>query len=436
MAATPPGRDRVVDLLRAASILLVVSGHWLIATAVRVDGDLRGTNALAVLSWLRPVTWAFQVMPVFFVVGGFANLRSLRPDAPGAVDVGTFVAVRAERLLRPTVLFAAVWLPLAAVAVRISDRPRLAGDVARIAAQPLWFLAVYVLVVLVAPLQLRAHRRNAALTLAVLAGVVVGLDALRLSEVAPGPAVLNYLAVFLFAQGMGFAYAEGRLSGVPPRVALAVAGCALGVLVALTTVGPYPVSMIGLPGQRISNMSPPTFAILVLGVAQAALLLAAHRPLSVWLQRPRAWRATIIVNLAMLTIFLWHLTALITVGVALLGLGLAVPEVGTAAWWLERPLWLAGSAAVLLGIVVVASPVERLAVAAPAPGHLARRVAGALLAVAGLAGLALAGFAEPFEAGRRDLLGLRLSPVAALAALVLGWLLARSPTRGRGQRRT
>lgn len=43
---------------------------------------------------------------------------------------------------------------------------------ARIAAQPLWFLAVYVLVVLVAPVQLRAHRRNAALTLAVLAGVV------------------------------------------------------------------------------------------------------------------------------------------------------------------------------------------------------------------------------------------------------------------------
>lgn len=42
------------------------------------------------------------------------------------------------------------------------------------------------------------------------------------------------------------------------------------------------------PGQRISNISPPTFAILVLGVAQAALLLAAHRPLSAWLQRPRA----------------------------------------------------------------------------------------------------------------------------------------------------
>lgn len=138
----------------------------------------------------------------------------------------------------------------------------------------------------------------------------------------------------------------------------------------------------------------------------------------------------------MLTIFLWHLTALITVGVALLGLGLAVPEVGTAAWWLERPVWLAGSAAVLLGIVLVASPVERLAVATPAAGHPVRRVAGAFSAVAGLAGLALAGFAEPFEAGRRDLLGLRLSPVAALAALVLGWLLARSPTRGRGRRHT
>jgi len=37
-AKTPPERNRYVDLLRAVSILVVVVGHWLIATAWYVDG--------------------------------------------------------------------------------------------------------------------------------------------------------------------------------------------------------------------------------------------------------------------------------------------------------------------------------------------------------------------------------------------------------------
>ncbi|HMQ28564.1 MAG TPA: acyltransferase, partial [Acidimicrobiales bacterium] len=158
VAATPAERDRVVDFLRAASILAVVAGHWLIATVVRADdGGLRGTNALVSMPWLQGLTWLFQVMPVFFVVGGFANLRSL--ESHGGRDTGAFLAARADRLLRPTVVFAAIWLVAGPALVAWWAEPDLAADVARIAAQPLWFLAVYLLVVLAAPIQLRWHRR-------------------------------------------------------------------------------------------------------------------------------------------------------------------------------------------------------------------------------------------------------------------------------------
>lgn len=436
VAATPADRDRVVDFLRAASILAVVAGHWLIATVVRDGDDLRGTNALAAMPWLRLLTWIFQVMPVFFVVGGFANQRSL--EAGGGRDTGRFLAGRAERLLRPTLPFVVAWLVVGPLLVEVWGEPRLAADVARIAAQPLWFLAVYVLVVLAAPVQLRLHRRHGRATLACLVVVVVAFDALRLSDVAPGPAVVNYLAVFLFSQGLGFAYADGRFAAVRPRTALAVSGVALGALAALTTVGPYPVSMIGLPGQRISNMSPPTLVILVLGVAQAALLLAAHDALARWLERPRAWRATIVANLAVLTTFLWHLTALIIAGAVLLSFGLPVVEPGSAAWWLERPLWLGTAVVVLVALVLAFSPVERRAVTPPVPGHVPRRVGGALTAVMGLTGLALVGFARPFEAGHRSLLGVHPVPALAGALLLVGWLAARGPTtgataRGRGR---
>ncbi len=429
VAATPADRDRVVDLLRAASILAVVAGHWLIATVVREEGRLQGTNALASMAWLQGLTWLFQVMPVFFLVGGFANLRSL--EAHGGRDTGAFLAARADRLLRPTVVFAAIWLVVGPALVAWWSEPELAADVARIAAQPLWFLAVYLLVVLAAPIQLRWHRRAPRGTLLGLVAVVVALDAVRLSDVAPGPAVLNYLAVFLFAQGLGFLYADGRFSGVPPRRSLAAGAAAVAVLVLLTTVGPYPVSVIGLPGQRISNMSPPTVVILVLGVAQAALLLAAHDPLARWLERPRVWRVTIAANLVVLTTFLWHLTALVAGGAALLALGLPVVAPGTTDWWLERPLWLAAATAVLAGLVLALSPVERGRVPTPTPGHVARRALGMVAAFLGLAGLALAGFAHPFEAGRGDLLSLRLAPAVGVALLVGGLLSARGPAAPR-----
>lgn len=425
--ATPAERDRVVDFLRAASILAVVLGHWLIATVVEVDGELQGTNALAELDWLRPVTWVFQVMPVFFVVGGFANLRSLQADAAGHADAGGFLARRADRLLRPTLVFVAAWLAMAAWLERRADPSDLVRDITRIAAQPLWFLAVFVLVVLAAPRQLRAHRAHPALTLGGLAAVVILLDVLRLNDWLAGAAVVNYLAVFLFAQGLGFLYADGRFAAVSPRRALAVAAGALGVLLVLTTIGPYPVSMIGLPGQRISNMSPPTVCVLVLGVAQAALLLAAHRPLAGWLQRPRVWRSTIVVNVVVLTVFLWHLTAFMVAGAALLALGLPVVEVGTGTWWLQKGLTLATATVVLVAFVAAFAPVEQRTAAPRAAGHLATRALGAALAVVGLAGIALAGFDEAFEVSGRTLLGLRLSPAVAAVTLAAGWLLARSP---------
>ncbi|MEV1146482.1 acyltransferase family protein, partial [Micromonospora sp. NPDC049799] len=76
--ATPAGRERIVDLLRALAIVMVVLGHWAVAT-IGYDAAGRPTarSALPDLPWAYPLTWVAQVMPVFFLVGGFANAASL-----------------------------------------------------------------------------------------------------------------------------------------------------------------------------------------------------------------------------------------------------------------------------------------------------------------------------------------------------------------------
>src|SRR5918911_794757 len=72
-AATPAKRDRYVDFLRVASLGVVMLGHWLMAALVWRGGRLRATNILETAQAAQWLTWIFQIMPVFFVVGGFAN---------------------------------------------------------------------------------------------------------------------------------------------------------------------------------------------------------------------------------------------------------------------------------------------------------------------------------------------------------------------------
>ena len=434
---TPPERDRYVDFLRAMSILAVVGGHWLVATVQRVPGGVEVGNVLSDVPGLRPVTWVFQVMGVFFVVGGFSTRRAIEGRGglgSAAFDAGGFFASRVERLLRPTLVFLVVWLVAAQVLIATPVDGRLVHDLARIAAQPLWFLAVYLLVTLIAPAQLVLHRRAPALLVVVLPVLAATFDILRFADVAPGLAVLNYLIVFAFAQELGFHLSAGweRIRPVP---ALVACGFALGIMVVLVTVGPYPVSMVGLPGARVSNMSPPTLCILLLTTAQTALLTALRPAGRRLLARPRVWTFTVAANAGIMTIFLWHLTAAGVVGGAMNAIGW-LPEPATLGWWIAKIPWFIGCLAVLVPIVVALVGIERLpSWTASARGAVARRAFGVLLAVRGFAGFALTGFDHLLDPGGRAFLGLRLSPLADLLLVAAGYLLACGFPRSWTERR-
>jgi hypothetical protein len=65
--ATPVTRDRVVDLLRVASICVVVLWHWSLSiTHWRSDGTLTMPNPIGDVPGKWSLTWVLQVMPVLF----------------------------------------------------------------------------------------------------------------------------------------------------------------------------------------------------------------------------------------------------------------------------------------------------------------------------------------------------------------------------------
>jgi hypothetical protein len=431
-AATPPGRDRYVDLLRVASLGVVIAGHWLMAVpVVGADGGTRVTNVLALVPRLQPITWLLQVMPVFFLVGGFAHataLASIRRRGGGYPD---FARSRTARLLRPTAVFLAVWLALALGVALAGQDQGLVRVALRTAVQPLWFLAVYLGLVALAPVMWRLHERFGARVAVLLLAVAAGVDVLRFAG-HPRLAVLNLLVVWAGVHQLGFFYADGTLQRGGRRLALLLAGGGLGAVLLLTTVGPYPVSMVGVPGETVSNMSPPTVALAAHAVWLIGLVLLVRVPATRLLSRARVWRAVVAANGLAMTAFLWHLTAAFLVLVAARGLTAGAP--GSAGWWATRPLWLAAAALVTAVLVLVFRRFDTPRPAVITAGSAARAAVGATMCTLGVLGVSIVGFGGLLEGRTATLLVVPVTAPLALALVALGASLLRAAPLSAGRR--
>ncbi|MDQ4124407.1 MAG: acyltransferase, partial [Actinomycetota bacterium] len=359
-AATPSTRDRYVDFLRALSIAVVVFGHWLVAIVYLNGSDLSGASALDEVPAARPLTWVLQVMPLFFFVGGFSNLTSWRATKRKGGDYFAFVSSRVERLMRPCAIFIGAWLAVtvalnvAAPGVAEELEPALA-----IIAKPLWFIAVYLIVIALAPPMLRLHERYGLGVPVAMAAAAVVVDVLRLAADVPHVGYLNFAFVWLFAHQLGFFYADGSFTRRtrPQLVALAAAG--LLALVALTQLGPYSTSMVGVSDGRVSNNDPPSICIVAHSTWLIAAAMLARGRATRWLEGKRAWTAVVAANSMIMTVFLWHLTALLIGVLAFYPLGFPQPEGGSPEWWLLRPLWLALLTVLLVPFVAAFGRFER-----------------------------------------------------------------------------
>jgi hypothetical protein len=415
---TPAGRDRVIDFVRAASLAVVILGHWLMAAVSVTESGVRGRNVLAELPSLQPLTWLLQVMPLFFVAGGFANLISWRGVQRRGGDYADYAHNRVSRLVRPTlVLVTVVPLLLFLLALAGLD-PDLTAAAGGLLGRPLWFLGVYVLVTALAPALAAWHEHRRIAALATLGLLAVVTDVARFAYEPAG--YLNFGFVWLFAQQLGFWYADGGLTRLPRRVLWSGVAVAIGLMLLLTGPGPYPLSMVGLPGE-MSNMAPPTVCLLILVTGQVAGLMLVRPVLAAWLDRPRPWFTVVLVGSMAMTLYLWHLPVLVAGFAVLLWLDVPVPPPGTAGWWLSRPAWCA-----LLGVLLAALAArlarferyggDRMRVASSGTGPAGDNRtllagAGTVAAAAGLFGLVLGGLTPS--------LPLAVSPTALACGLAL-----------------
>src|SRR5262249_52839527 len=333
--AAAPNRDLSVDFYRVSAIGLVVVGHWLVASATYHDGEFGLQNPLVEMPWTQWLTLAFQVIPAFFLMAGYASAVSwTRRGETDSESPQRWLRYRLARTLGPTGAYMAIVLAVGLVLILVG------GEGAEVAfggwagAYHPWFLVAFGLLVLATAAAVAADRRWGLAVPAVLAIAVGVIDVAHIGGDVPYIGYINYVLAWGAIYQLGIAWRSGRLPGYHPMLLALVSAV---VLAALVTWGPYPISMIGVPGEEIQNTGPPSLALVACAAAQAGLLRAAAPVVKRALKAARLQRRRAGANSGVMGLYLWHM-APVVIG-ALMGYPtgfLPQPPMGSGEWWLVR----------------------------------------------------------------------------------------------------
>ena len=420
-----------MDLLRLVAIVVVVLGHWLNTTIRIEDGLPVGESALAASDYMRWFTLLLQIMPLFFLAGGFSAAASWTSWRRRGGAWPGWAYGRLERLLRPTTWYVGIMATVAVVAWLLGANPAVLDQAGWGVALQLWFLAAYLpLLVLAVPI-LAAWTRFGWRVLVAAVLVVAVLDLLGRVVGVPGVRWLSLLVVPAVGFMLGMAWRDGAFSRRwLPAAMLVIGGASLLLLI---HVFGYPPWMIGVPGEPPANTNPPNLALMAYASTQLGIVLMLERPARRLLERPRVWLVVIRGNSVIMSLYLWHMVPVLIVGALIAGLGLPTgPATGSVGWWLLRIVWYAVLGILLLGLIRVVARFERAG--PPRPG-LAGRLPAVLLILAtgltvtSLTRLALDGFAPE---GRPAFVTLLVFAVGVAAM----WLAGRLPGSDPGHRPT
>ena len=213
-----------------------------------------------------------------------------------------------------------------------------------------------------------------------------------------------------------------------------MAATAALVNVALVRLGPYPLSMVGLPDAPVSNVAPPTLALALHAVMLIAVAGASWPALERACAGPRVWRATQRLGAVAMTLYLWHLTVLIVVIIAEHLAGVERPPLPDWRFWPATALHLAVVALLVVPVVRVMSPLEHTAIPwldrerrAPPASLVSHAAAVAGVVVLSIAFLVLSATGmDGFPFARTvHYAGLPLTPGLGFVLLASGALLSR-----------
>jgi Acyltransferase family len=318
-------------VVRSFALCVVVIWHWVFST---VRWDAHGPHAgnpLHLVPYGYVLTWFLQVMPMFFFIGGWASIGSLRRHLDRNGTSAEWVARRAKRLVVPVIPLVA-----AVIGAKLFLSPWAFGTVL-FAASPLWFVAVYVPLTILTPAIYRAHQRSTSVSFAasVIAVALVQAARFGLHYSSTAITLLSFITVWGTVYQLGFfvdrVMTDRRVAG--GSALLGIVGISAGSLLGFSP------SMVTTAHDKISNMGPPTATIIALAVFQLGCVGLLSTSIQKISARKTVTRVVAWIENHQMKIYAIHLpiwTVLITLTRTSV---IANGEHATSSWWVLRPVW-------------------------------------------------------------------------------------------------
>lgn len=342
-------RNHVIDTAKALSVVVVVAFHALLYQVHWTDAGP------TLIPWAPPhwpwwpLSWVFMVIPIFFIAGGFGHAITMDRMRSEGATLGHFLASRGRRLVGPLLFFVTVVALISTVAAWTGWlEPSIA--LTRQLMQLLWFIAIYLVIVGLAPAMISAHDRWGWLVMVALFVLAALVDAISFAADAFWIRNLNLLLVWPLVHQFGIAYQRGWFRTGPTwRTWAPIVGGAAGIAFCIFWLG-YPGSSVGLADIPIANIQPPTVAMVFLALVQCGVLAAVERSgLLATLPLPMV-RSLATVNMFMMTVYLWHIGCIAVAASVLLSLSVTWPPASGIL------LSQAAVAVLSLGVVALVAP--------------------------------------------------------------------------------
>ena len=319
----------------------MIGWHWAFTILIWRDTGPYATSPLGFTTGLWIATWLLQVLPLFFYVGGYVHLLSWQRARASGTSIERFVGRRLRAIAVPGLALLVTWTLLGVIVGNVFDAQWI-GKAVELVVSPLWFLAVYLLLIALLPLALWLHEKFDALVLVWLAGVAMCVDIGRFRFGIEGLGWINMVAVWGLAHQLGFFYQ--RIVVAVRRLDWMLTLIGFFALFGLVASGLYPGSMVGVPGER-SNMAPPTLCIVALLLFQAGVAELIRPWVTERLAHRGRWRhATEVMTRFAMPLFLFHTTGMALSRAVQYALRGHVNEATRPDvwWWLGRPISVVG----------------------------------------------------------------------------------------------
>ncbi len=388
-------------------MLIVIIFHTLLWQVLLVDGRIQ------VVPWAPgPVWWAISwictIIPVFFVAAGYANAVVVDKWRSSGAGYGKFLTLRGSRLLGPMTLVVIVFATLASVAAWLGWVQE-ASTLSRQFAQVLWFAVVYLLLLAAAPLTVWLHDRFGGWVMLPPLLALIVVDVLVRLTGNLELQWLNLAFVWPLTHQWGIAYHRGWFRGWRTPALFGLLGVGIALIAILVNWFHYPQAAVAWADVPVANLLPPTLAITLLGFCQTSVMALLEKLGVADRLSHRTARTVQLANAMLLSVYLWHIPAIVACAGLLAGLSLLFPA---AAPVLLNPVLL-----IVMVLAAVALAVPQLArlelrmIPSPGPGDPHE-----LAAVAGFAVFA-SGLWAVWQAGAL------LHPADPAAGLALAWFL-------------